>query len=84
LKKTLFKLCKLFCERLLKDKKIFVHICTFEKKVKNMSVLISQRISTLFCELQSEKNKNEQQEVDRTSNPIRLHLRIPIQMKEKE
>jgi hypothetical protein len=33
---------------------------TYEKKVKNMSILISQRISTLFCELQSEENKNKQ------------------------
>jgi hypothetical protein len=46
--------------------------------------VVLPRITNLLYKPQSEENKNEQQEVERTSNSIRLHLRIPIQIEKKE
>jgi hypothetical protein len=57
---------------------------TYEEDVKNVSVPITQRFINLLYKSQSEENKTEQQEVERTSNPIQLHLLIPIQMKKEE
>jgi hypothetical protein len=81
-KKTFFKLRELFCDRLLKDEKLLVK--TYEEKVKNVSIPIPPRITNLLYKLQSEENKNKQQEVERTLNSIRLHLCIPIQIEKKE
>jgi hypothetical protein len=81
-KKTLPELRELFCDRLLKDEKLLVK--TYEEEVKNVSIPIPPRITNLLYKPQSEENKNKQQEVERTSNSIRLHLRIPIQIEKKE
>jgi hypothetical protein len=73
-KKTLSKLYELFCDRLLKDEKLLVK--TYEKEVKNVSILILLRITNFLYKPQSEENKNKQQEVEKTSNSIQLHFRI--------
>jgi hypothetical protein len=43
---------------------------TYEEEVKNISIPIPPKITNLIYKSQSEKNKNKQQKVERTSNSI--------------